>query len=92
MIERGAIGHVETQVGARAVTGASMRDGLRRNIQPEHLLGGIGKQSRSVTLATGGIEHAQAVRERARKRVAMHVLVPDFAHTLGREALTGEFK
>ena len=35
---------------------------------------------------------SEPARERARKRVAMHVLVPDFAHTLGREALTGEFK
>jgi hypothetical protein len=49
-----------------------------------------GDDGRAVAFAAGDVEHPLSGGDRARQRVTMHVFVPDLAHALGREALTGE--
>jgi len=89
-IERGRIGFLVAQVRPRAVALACVRDRRIVEIDADDFERAVGEQRRSVTLAARAVEHALALNQAARERIAVPVLVPDLAHALGREAFAGE--
>ena len=98
---------VDTCVGQRQLGGRAFDEfdigvpGVRRarvckrpcvDVDAGHVNGGVGEQRTAIPLATRHIQHASARDERARERVAMPVLVGNFAGGARHVAFAGEFE
>src|SRR5438477_11805750 len=73
-----------------AIPRARMRDRWPVDVDTHHIRRHLAQQGGPVAFAACRVEHALAASEAARERVAMPMLVCDFASAAGKEALAGE--
>ena len=80
----------KTHTGTFAVSSVRVRDRRCVDIDTDDGRRRLAQQGSAVTLAAGRVKDALASDEATRERIAMPMLVGDFASAAGKEALAGE--